>query len=185
MSWKTAQQVRSLASTSLPPVIHHREWTKPSPGRFKCNVDASFSHSLNKVGIGICIRDDHGRFVLARSEWITPVMDVEVGEAIALLHAIRWTNELQIRDIDFEVDCKRVVDSLYNNSHYASDFGAIIRDCRSLLNTSLMNSHVKFIRRQANEVAHRLAKAAPLLASFHIHIDIPTCILAIIMNEMR
>jgi ribonuclease HI len=104
--------------------------------------------------------------VLARSEWITPIMEVEVGEAIALLHALRWANKLQIRDIDFEVDCKRVVDSLYNNKNYASDFGAIIRDCRSLLNTSLMNSHVKFIRRQANEVAHRLAKVAPLLASY-------------------
>ncbi|KAK2369533.1 hypothetical protein QL285_082662 [Trifolium repens] len=131
------------------------------------------------------MRDDHGRFVLARSEWTTPIMEVEVGEAITLLHALRWANELQIRDIDFEVDCKSVVGSLYNNKNYASYFGAIIRDCKSLLNTSLIYSHVKFIRRQANEVPHRLAKAAPLLASFHIHINIPTYIFAIIMNEMR
>jgi hypothetical protein len=72
------------------------------------------------------IRDDHGRFVLARLEWITPITDVEVGEAIGLLHALRWADELQIRDMEFEVDCKRVVDSLYNNKNYASDLGAII-----------------------------------------------------------
>jgi ribonuclease HI len=137
------------------------------------------------VGIGICIREDHGRFVLARSEWITPITDVEVGEAIGLIHALRWAGEPQIRDMDFEGDCKRVVDNLYNNKNHASYFGAIIRDRRNLLNTSLMNSHVKFIRRQANEVVHRLAKTAPLLTSFHIHIDIPTYIFTIIMNKMR
>jgi ribonuclease HI len=130
------------------------------------------------VGIGICIREDHGRFVLARSEWITPITDVEVGEAIGLIHALRWAGEPQIRDIDFEGDCKRVVDNLYNNNkNHASYFGAIIRDRRNLLNTSLMNSYVK--------VAHRLAKTAPLLTSFHIHIDIPTYIFTIIMNKMR
>jgi hypothetical protein len=45
---------------------------------------------------------------------------------------------------------------------------------------TLMNSRVKFIRRQVDEVAHRLAKAAPLIASFHIYINIPTCNFAII-----
>ncbi|AES98134.2 hypothetical protein MTR_5g064760 [Medicago truncatula] len=30
-------------------------WRKPGRGRLKCNVDASFSNSKNKLGIGICI----------------------------------------------------------------------------------------------------------------------------------
>jgi hypothetical protein len=34
-----------------------------------------------------------------------------------------------------------------------------------------VNSHVKFIRRQANEVAHRLAREATSLANFHIFIN--------------
>ncbi|GAU49592.1 hypothetical protein TSUD_407630 [Trifolium subterraneum] len=155
-------------------------WTKPSSGRYKCNIDASFSSSLNKVGIGICIRDDQGRFVIARTEWLTPIMEVEVGEAMGLLHALKWVEELQISDMDFEVDCKRVVDSLHSNKNHASDLGAIIIDCRRILATSLTNSHVKFIRRQANEAAHRLAKAAPLLASFHNFIDIPTLCLVFV-----
>lgn len=33
-------------------------WTRPPPGWVKCNVDASFSMAENKVGIGICLRDD-------------------------------------------------------------------------------------------------------------------------------
>jgi hypothetical protein len=33
-------------------------WMKPSQDRYKCNVDASFSSRLKRVGIGMCIRDD-------------------------------------------------------------------------------------------------------------------------------
>ncbi|AES70846.1 hypothetical protein MTR_3g064060 [Medicago truncatula] len=50
---------------------HHTEtvdWHKPTGGHYKCNVDDSFSHALSKVGIGICIREDDGRFVLAKTE---------------------------------------------------------------------------------------------------------------------
>jgi len=48
-----------------------------------------------------------------------------------------------------------------------------------------MNSHVKFIRRQANEVAHSLAQTALSEASFRIYSRIPTCIEPIIINEMH
>jgi len=44
------------------------KWTKPTAGRFKCNIDASFSQHTNKVGIGVCLRDDSGPFVLAKTE---------------------------------------------------------------------------------------------------------------------
>lgn len=60
-----------------PPEI--AKWSKPSPGRYKCNVDAFFFKSLNKVGIGICIRDEGGAFVLARIERLTPNC-FEVGQ---------------------------------------------------------------------------------------------------------
>jgi ribonuclease HI len=183
-SWKQAQQIRSSANISQP-IQQHIHWEKPSRGRYKCNIDASFSHTRNKVGIGMCIRDDHGRYVAAKTEWLSPILDVEIGEAMGLLSALKWVDELQLRDIDFEMDCKRVVDCLHSSRTYNSELGDILRDCRFILTTSLVNSHVKFIRRQANEVAHRLAREATSLASFHIFINIPTCIYDIILNEMR
>jgi hypothetical protein len=158
---------------------------KPSPRRYKCNIDASFSSISNKVDIGMCIRDAHGSFVAARTEWIEPILDVEIGEVVGLLSALRWVNEMQIRDIDFEMDCKGVVDNLHSSGTYNSDLGDILRDCRIILATNLVTSHVRFIRRQANEVAHRLARVATSLASFHNFIDIPTCIFDVIFNEMR
>ncbi|GAU17471.1 hypothetical protein TSUD_340140 [Trifolium subterraneum] len=183
-SWKQAQQTRSYANTPQP-IQQRTNWEKPSQGRYKCNIDASFSSTHNKVGIGMCIRDDQGRYVAAKTEWLEPILDVEIGEAMGLFSAVKWVDELRLSDVDFEMDCKRVVDCLHSSRTYNSDLGDILRDCRVILATNLVNSHVKFIRRQANEVAHRLAREATCLASFHIFIDIPTCIYDIIMNEMR
>jgi len=75
-----------------------------------------------------------------------------------------------------------VVDSLYGSKSDVSNFSAIINYCRRLLASDLVTSDVRFIRTQANEVAHNLARVALRHASFHIHIMIPSCIPTIIMN---
>lgn len=53
--------------------------TKPTAGRFQCNIDASFFQHTIKVGIGVCIIDDPYTFVLATAERLTPVYDVNIG----------------------------------------------------------------------------------------------------------
>jgi len=65
-----------------------------------------------------------------------------------------------------------------------SEFGCIITSCRSLFCNFFSNSRVEFVRRQANEVVHALAREATSLASPAIYYDIPTCIETLIINEM-
>ena len=135
-SWRNAQETRIRSSL----VNSHSDisrWSKPNVGRFKCNVNASFFASLNKVGFGACGN----------------------GEAIGLLHAMRWVKDLNLVNMDFETNSKVVAESIYKGDD-VSDFMAIIHDCRHLLMTDLMKSVVKFVRRQANSVAHNLAKEA-------------------------
>jgi len=74
-NWTNAQTICNNASrqSNIQGVPH---WRKPSPNRYKCNVDVSFSHALNRVGLGTCIRDEEGRFVLAKTEWLTPLLDM-------------------------------------------------------------------------------------------------------------
>jgi hypothetical protein len=76
--WKGAQNHKNLhlQQQQHNSAIH---WSKPPIGRYKCNIDASFSKQQNKVGIGMCIRDDPGRFVLAKIEWLSPITDVDIG----------------------------------------------------------------------------------------------------------
>ncbi|GAU41379.1 hypothetical protein TSUD_398160 [Trifolium subterraneum] len=77
-------------------------------GRVKCNIDASFLANSDKVGIGICIRDEHGAFILAKTEWLNPKSEVRIGETLDLLSALDWVHELQLGPVDFELDSKRV-----------------------------------------------------------------------------
>lgn len=55
--WKLAQDLRSNDNTHgttvglMPTIPNGIQWRRPASGRFKCNIDTSFSHSSNKLGI--------------------------------------------------------------------------------------------------------------------------------------
>jgi len=59
--WKSAQIIRNAGDTTS--ATNHQEtsrqevirWEKPARGRYKCNIDTSFSSSLNRVGMGMSI----------------------------------------------------------------------------------------------------------------------------------
>lgn len=137
------------------------------------------------MGIGMCLRDENGCFCLAKTCWISPILNVDEGEAYGLLTAINWILELQLENVIFELDSKRVVDSFGSRMRDFTNFGSIIFYCRHFLVSFLKNSKVEFSRRQANVVAHVLAKVAPSLASSHTFIEIPHCIHDLIINEMN
>ncbi|KEH42462.1 hypothetical protein MTR_1g069475 [Medicago truncatula] len=101
-------------------------WQKPVHVRLKCNVDALFSDALNCVGFGFCIRDEAGNFIRAKTMWSNPVCSTDVGEALGLSHAIRWVHELQLTNVDFEFDAKKVVDYFNRGSNDITEFGAIV-----------------------------------------------------------
>ena len=150
----------------------------------KCNVDATFSSHRNKTGIGICIRDEGGVFVLARTVSFIGVYPVDIGEALGLYHALQWASDIHLDNIDFEVDSKTTKDALYLGREDITEFGNIITASRSLLLSKFTNSRVEFVRRQANVVAHTLAGEATFLASLAIYFHIPNCIETLIINEM-
>jgi len=92
-SWKNAQVIRTQNHRQSADQDEMR-WRKPCTGKYKCNVDVSFSQSLNKVGLAMCIRDDEGRYVFAKIEWISLVLDVDMGEALGMLSALQWARDL-------------------------------------------------------------------------------------------
>ncbi|XP_024626609.1 uncharacterized protein [Medicago truncatula] len=159
-------------------------WRKPRSGRLKCNVDASFSDVNNKIGLGMCIRDSTGFHVRSKIMCFSPLCSVDVGEALGLYHAIRWIHELQLKNVDFEVDSKRVADYFNKGRGDVTEFGSIMDSSIHFCRSFLTKSHVEFTRRQANEVAHTLAKAATSSSSFRIFDEIPTCITELIFYEM-
>jgi len=116
---------------------------------------------------------------------MTSLLDVDLSEALGLLLAMYCVRDLQLGIVDFELDSKTMVDSLYGSKSGVSNFSAVINDCRRLLASDLVTSDVRFIQRQVNEVTHSFARVALRHASFHIYIRIQSSISTIIMNEMQ
>jgi len=132
----------------------------------------------------MCIRDSAGNHICSKIMWFTLLCSVDVGEALGLYHAIRWIHELQLTNVDFEVDSEKVADYFNRGREDISEFGSIMDNSVQFCNSYLTNSHVKFIKRQANAVAHELAKASTSLSSFRTFDEIATCITTLIFNEM-
>ncbi|MCI30906.1 replication protein A 70 kDa dna-binding subunit [Trifolium medium] len=132
----------------------------------------------------MCIRDEFGAFVLARYDQFTPVCAVHIGEALGLLSTLAWVHKLNLGSVDFELDSKKIVGMFHARTQDAIEFGVIISHCKSLFSNYYSNSSVEFVRQQANEVAHSLAKAATFTASPQVIVDIPHCIEYILINDM-
>jgi len=78
----------------------------PRRGRVKCNVDASFSDQLNKIGVCICIRDEEGKFVVGKTIPISPMCLVPMGEALTIYYVMEWLSDMSFDDVDFTLDFK-------------------------------------------------------------------------------
>jgi hypothetical protein len=124
----------------------------------------------------MCIRDEHGAFIVAKTEWYTLRSKVHIGEALRLLSALNWVHELQLGSVDLELDSKRMIHSFHYLIQDYFEFGVLMDHCKLIFSNYYSNSSVEFVRRHANAVAHNLAKAAILSASFQILVDVPNYI---------
>ncbi|AES76948.2 hypothetical protein MTR_6g089560 [Medicago truncatula] len=152
----------AVLAASTTAELQQIKWQPPASGRLKCNVDATFSIPHNRIGVGICLRDDEGTFVLAKIVNFEGVYSVEVGEALGLFHAIQWLSDMQMDNIDFEVDSKIRKDAFTARRDDISEFGHIVEASRSMFHS----------------------EEATLLASAVVYYAIPNCIESSIINEM-
>jgi ribonuclease HI len=148
----------------------------------KCNVDASFYNLAGATGWGWVIRDSHGCFKLAGSNTMPSSLTVMEGEAVALVEAMEEVIRRGLSYVSFESDSKLVVDAINLRQTGASEFSLLISHIQSLL--SLHNYfEVNYVRRQANKVAHYLARAAFFMSSRRVFDLVPPCIETYLNNE--
>lgn len=108
--WKLAHQVLVYVECSggSPSQM---EWQSPNSGSLKCNTDAALFQDFNSTGIGLCIRDHIGGFILGKTKYrFSPLLRVHEGEAYALLQAILWVQDLMLQHVVFETNSKLVAD---------------------------------------------------------------------------
>jgi ribonuclease HI len=180
--WYTVHHIQQQAGSSQQ---QHQslEWQKPDTDWYKCNVDAGFHNAINKTSIGWCLRDCRGSFVLAGTMWKDGICSIVEGESIAILEAMKVITQKGISNVIFETDSKSTVDAIHALRGGNSEFCSFICHIQNALSCN-QNFLVKFIKRQANMVAHTLARAAIAWASRCIFETLPLCITHLLNNEM-
>jgi hypothetical protein len=180
--WSAVQQVQRVVAGANQ-VQHALEWQKPVHGWYKCNLDAGFHRDINKTSTSWCLRDHLGRFVMAETTWFEGNCSIVEGEAIAMLEALKAMRLRDMQHVIFESDSKNVVDAIHHHRRGYTEFSLIIAHIIHLLYSN-SNFVVKFIKRQANMVAHTLARAAISWSSRRTFETLPICITPLLLNEM-
>jgi ribonuclease HI len=157
-------------------------WQQPPFGYLKCNVDASFYNLAGSTGWDWVLRDSSGEFKLAGTNIVNTPFSVLEGEAMALVEAMKEVIQRGLQYVVFESDSKTVVDAISSHQSGVSEFSLLISYIQSLL-TMHNYFEVKYVRRQANKVAHHLARAAFSMSRRRIFDSIPPCIDSYLQNE--
>jgi hypothetical protein len=105
------------------------------------------------------------------------------GEALAFPEAIQLVVRHGWDRVIFESDSHTLVHYVFTNNHGNSEFSAIVASIKDNLSL-LFNFEVKFVRRQANIVAHSLVRVAISWTSHGYFDVIPPYIEPLVINEM-
>jgi ribonuclease HI len=97
--------------------------------------------------------------VLAGSKVLYKQLNIIEGEAMAIKEAMCESIERGFIQVIFESDSKVVVDAILFENVGVSKFCSIISNTRHLL-CLYSNFEIKFVKRQANNAAHILTRAA-------------------------
>jgi ribonuclease HI len=179
--WKAVQRVYAVENRQEQQ--HIRSWQAPPQGIFKCNVDAGLHVVSRRTSAGWCVRDFRGYYVLGGSSWIHGICSSNVGEALALLGAMQELQQRGFHNVIFETDAHNIVHAIRHRYNGESEFSSIINKIKCMLSSNL-GFEVKPIRRQANMIAHSLARAAFSWPCRRFSDFIPSCINSLLVNEM-
>ncbi|KHN38789.1 hypothetical protein glysoja_047929, partial [Glycine soja] len=125
--------VRSNAGNFLPNSADpagNIAWSPPPLGSLKCNVDASIFKEEPSFGIGMCLHDDNGTFVKARTASSMSIPKPDEAEAFALKKSLEWIQSLHLQNVVVETDCKLVTDHIDSRQKGLSDFILILANCK-------------------------------------------------------
>ncbi|XP_060959189.1 uncharacterized protein LOC133030460 [Cannabis sativa] len=183
--WKAAQ----ISSDSSWPILTAadvgEQWTPPDGISVKINVDATIFDDGRRFGLGMVARSSDGLLIEGRMKYTTVQVEVAVAEAIGIREVLSWLKENRWPQVYIEIDSLCVVQAIHSSIDMISLFGSVIQDCKTML-ASLNNVVVSFVKRSANVVAHKFARAARLYPDCTCSLEtVPTELLSCLVADVR
>ena len=182
--WQKAQQ-KNQTSSNTPSRSEHGtqvRWERPHAGWKKVNVDASVYDDSFSFKIGMVLRDDGGSFNAGVQSCMAGQVSSMEAEAIVVYEALCWIESMGLGKVEVECDALNVVSALQKGTAYFSEVGSILDSCRHILRQR-SNLKVQHVRRQANSVAHSLAKLPCLLGTVNFFTSPPSCVLEYVLSD--
>ncbi|XP_068305021.1 uncharacterized protein [Pyrus communis] len=137
----------------------HARWSCPPSDRLKINVDGAWDKENCERSVGIIIKNDKGAFVGTATRVIMDVFSPIQVEALAMRVCLELVVERGLSKINIESDALQIISTAKESSVNVSPMGPIIKGIKFLL-AMVAEASVAHVRRQANSVAHRLARFA-------------------------
>jgi ribonuclease HI len=159
-------------------------WKKPPEGYLKLNVDAGYDETTSTGSTGAVIRDSSGGFIAASQRYLDNVIDAPTCEVIALRDGLLLAQQLGVSKLIAQSDCMEVVEAMQNGG-FSATVGAPFFDECWLLCTEFNSISVEFCYREANFVAHNLARNSLVCKlSCNWHSEPPGFIMEPLVNDV-
>jgi ribonuclease HI len=149
---------------------HGKLWKPPSIGSLKINWDASLNVNSDLVGMGCVIRKGEGIVLAAKCCYCKAVVDPVCAEAMAALAALDFCCDLGMDSIECEGDSLQIIKAVSSSGHSLDIIGHFL-DALKLKAASLSTCKWNHCLREANEVAHLLARRASLRCFSHVWVE--------------
>lgn len=157
-------------------------WMKPPEGKLMINVDASFVDGRGSTGV--VIRDSSGGFIAASMSFLPSVLDATMAESYALKEGLCLANQIGCSRFLLHSDCQEVVGIMNNGGFTATASAPILEVCYDLWKDNPL-SNIEHCNREANQVAHELARQALDDRNSCIWVDSqPSFITALLANDV-
>jgi len=134
-------------------------WRKPAEGYLSLNIDASFNEDMGCGSTGAIIRDSSGGLIAASNTFIPYLVDAPMAEAFALKEGLMLAQYIGGNRLIVQTDCMEVVQIMKNEGFTANSAAAVYDECITVWN-GFQEISIEHLCREANQVAHELARQA-------------------------
>lgn len=184
--WRNARAVKSGNKNTVMKTLcsNIRCWQKPPEGTLKCNVDASFYPGTATFSIGMAIRDCRGEFVEGRNMTLMSPDSVFEAECIGVREALSWImSRWDNCEIMLETDSLLTVEAVNGTKEFRLEVGHVVDHCQVMIQ-QFARVKVSHIRKQANRVAHGLARLPCSVNCLTIYSSPPTHLVETLLFDM-
>jgi hypothetical protein len=149
----------------------------------KINVDAAFKAEIQQGATGVVIRDENGHVLAAKCKWYDSIPNILTDEAYAARDGAVLMNLLNRPKVMLETDSLELQSLWRSKDNNRSTILPVLNEVQELMGRCMVFefSHVK---REANSVAHGLAKYASISCLENTWLyENPECILPSIQHD--